>query len=49
MISISDSESDGILAHQFSIDFVFVEEFSRGDHDWTIKNYTKCLSLNGLL
>lgn len=49
IISISDSESDGELAEMNEFDFLFVEEFSRGNSDWKIKNYFSVQKLDELL
>ena len=49
IISISDSESDGELAKMNEFDFLFVEEFSRGNSDWKIKNYYSVQKLDELL
>jgi hypothetical protein len=49
IISISDSESDGEIARECSFDFLFVEEFSRGDGDWKLDGYYKVSTLNELL
>ena len=49
IISISDSESDGELAEMNEFDFLFVEEFSRGNSDWKIKNYYSVQKLDELL
>lgn len=49
IISISDSESDGKLAEMNEFDFLFVEEFSRGNSDWEINDYFSVESLNELM
>ena len=49
IISISDSESDGELAKMNEFDFLFVEEFSRGNSDWKINNYFSIQKLDELL
>ena len=49
IISISDSESDGELAEMNEFDFLFVEEFSRGNSDWKIKKYYSVQKLDELL
>ncbi len=49
VISISDSESDGEIAKECSFDFLFVEEFSRGDTDWKLEGYYRVSRLNELL
>jgi hypothetical protein len=49
VISISDSESDGEIAKECSFDFLFVEEFSRGDRDWKLEGYYKVSRLDELL
>lgn len=49
IISISDSESDGKLAEMNEFDFLFVEEFSRGNSDWEINDYFSVESLNNLM
>ncbi len=49
IISISDSESDGKLAEINEFDFLFVEEFSRGNSDWEINDYFFVESLNALM
>jgi phosphoglycolate phosphatase-like HAD superfamily hydrolase len=49
IISISDSESDGKLAEINEFDFLFVEEFSRGNSDWKINNYFSIQRLDDLL
>ena len=48
IISISDSESDGELAEMNEFDFLFVEEFSRGNSDWKINNYFSVQKLDEL-
>lgn len=48
IISISDSESDGELAKMNGFDFLFVEEFSRGNSDWKINNYFSVQKLGEL-
>ena len=49
ILSISDSESDGEIARENSFDFLFVEEFSRGDKNWTLEGYFKVSNLKELL
>ena len=49
VISISDSEADGEIAKECSFDFLFVEEFSRGDTDWKLDGYHRVSRLNELL
>ena len=49
IISISDSEADGELAEMNEFDFLFVEEFSRGNSDWKINNYFSVQRLDELL
>ncbi len=49
VLSISDSESDGIIALENKFDFLFIEEYSRGDAGWSIDNYLKVNSLQDLL
>ena len=49
ILSISDSESDCEVAKENGFDFLFIEEFSRGNLDWKVTNYYAIASLGDLL
>jgi phosphoglycolate phosphatase-like HAD superfamily hydrolase len=49
MIFLSDAEADGIIAKDNRIDFLFVREFSRGNKNWTLQNYSSIQSLFDLI
>lgn len=38
ILSLSDSESDAIVARKFGFDFLYVNEFARGCDPWILKN-----------
>jgi len=48
-IIISDSESDGMIAKDVGTDFLFVEEFSRGNENWVLQNYYTVPNLSSLI
>jgi len=49
VLSISDSESDCLIAQENNFDFLFIEEFSRGNKDWIASNYFSVKSIEDLL
>jgi phosphoglycolate phosphatase-like HAD superfamily hydrolase len=44
--SISDSESDAVIARNHKLDFVFIEKFARDEGEWCITNELKFKNLN---
>jgi phosphoglycolate phosphatase-like HAD superfamily hydrolase len=44
--SISDSESDAVIARNHKLDFVFIEKFARDEGKWCITNELKFKNLN---
>ena len=49
ILSISDSESDCLIAKENDFDFLFIEEFSRGNKDWIVGQYFSVKSIEDLV
>jgi phosphoglycolate phosphatase-like HAD superfamily hydrolase len=49
ILSISDSESDGLIAKSNNFDFLYIEEFSRGNQNWGLNNYYLIPSIRDLI
>jgi phosphoglycolate phosphatase-like HAD superfamily hydrolase len=49
VLSISDSKSDYLIARQNKFDFLFIEEFSRGNQDWNFNKYFSVSSIEDLV